>query len=277
MFGRPTKRQRLEHPTCWLDCEALTSVPSLPQGKQQQQEAIVRNNLASKHVKDLFLDRFYNEIVQRFQFTLSSSAAAKEVLLDDDNDTYATASDATTTRRRVQQHLLKRRIRVGTNSCTRALEAAVCNSSKASAAAAATVASAAPLLIVCAAEEHVTTTAVTPVVHIPAMAAQWDVPLLLLPGRASFELGKMLRVKKVSVMTFLPATAVGTRSRHDGSAAASAAGEDVSKRDDDDDDDDDDTGGEHDHHQELKASLDRDVDSFVDFVLNKAGFKKKQG
>jgi ribosomal protein L7Ae-like RNA K-turn-binding protein len=164
---RPTKRQRLENPPSWMDCETLASVAA-------PFETPIRTPLVSQLTKEIFIERFQKEIVGRFQFSLSS-----QLRVDGPSSLQDVKSRRT---------VLKQRILVGTNACTRALEAAVYSKGSC------------PMLLVLAADLNPPTI----LAHIPVLAKQTRVPILLLPGRASIELGKALGAKKVAILCFQP-------------------------------------------------------------------------
>lgn len=169
---RPTKRQRLECPPSCLDIETLQTVPTIP--SLVSPPALIRTDLASQLAKELFLERFQKEVVIPFRYSLSSQLQIDTNLED-------------AMRRR---ELLKQRIPVGTNACTRVLEAASYEKGPA------------PILLVVAAEGIKPPTML---LHIPVLARQLRVPLLLLPGEASAEeLGKLLGIKRVAILAFLP-------------------------------------------------------------------------
>jgi ribosomal protein L7Ae-like RNA K-turn-binding protein len=201
-MSRPTKRQRLENPPSWMDCETLESVAA-------PFETPIRTPLVSQLTKEIFMDRFQKEIVSRYQFSLSSQLRG-----DDPSSLQEVKSRRT---------VLKQRILVGTNACTRALESAVFSKGLS------------PLLLVVAADLHPPTI----LAHIPVLAKQTRVPILLLPGRASFELGKALGTKKVAILCFQPHVPV-----HEATEA----------------------------EEEVNGS----VDSFVDFMLQKLNVQGKQ-
>jgi hypothetical protein len=243
---RPTKRQRQQqNPTCWMDCETLTVIPSPP----SFQSSVVRTAIASQHLEDIFLERFQKEIVQKCFFSLSPPP-------------YLEAEDNHAFNSKRCRILLKQRILVGTNACTRALEAA----------AAAGIDNAPPkkqpspavlkplLVVVVVAGDSPSLPVVTPWVHIPVLTHTLTVPLLLLSSSASPLLARLLRAKKVSVLTFLPATPDGgtvpvkndkkcTEKEEIQLEHKDGVGEDA-------DDDDD-------------RNLHKSVDSFVEFILKK--------
>jgi ribosomal protein L7Ae-like RNA K-turn-binding protein len=163
----PTKRQRLENPPSWMDCETLSSVAA-------PFETPIRTPLVSQLTKEIFIERFQKEILVRFHYSLSN-----QMLVEPPSSLEDVMS---------QRTVLKKRILVGTNACTRALEAAVYGKGSS------------PLLLVLAADLNPPTI----LAHTPVLAKQTRVPILLLPGLASAELGKALGTKKVAIMCFQP-------------------------------------------------------------------------
>jgi ribosomal protein L7Ae-like RNA K-turn-binding protein len=90
--------------------------------------------------------------------------------------------------------LVKSRIKIGTNECTRSLESTETTR---------------PELIILSRDVHPPTI----LAHIPYLAK--NVGILLLPGRASFELGKVLGTKKVAIMVFLKRPEDASEQEHD--------------------------------------------------------------
>ena len=84
--------------------------------------------------------------------------------------------------------VVKKRLVAGTNQCTRILEAAVSNSGPV------------PSLILLARDVRPPTI----LAHLPFLCRQLGVPILLLPGKASSDLGRVLGTKTVSVLLFCP-------------------------------------------------------------------------
>lgn len=172
---RATKRQRLEHPTSWMDCDSIETVVAAPSISR----SFVTTPLASEITKEIFFERFKKEILTRFGFSLSSQI----MILNDEPLENA----------KERRNLLKQRMQVGINSCTRALEAAVYGKAPA------------PLLLVLNSDVH--PTAVTS--HLPILAQQSRVPVLLLPGNSSSsELGNILGTKKIAALAFVPHVSV---------------------------------------------------------------------
>ena len=167
---RPTKRQRLQHPTSWMDCETIETIPS-----PFEQQFILKTPLATVLTKEIFFDRLQKEIVHRFRFTLSSQI---QILKGESLDDV-----------KARRSLLQTRIVCGINAVTRMLEEAVCDRAPV------------PLLVIL-------TTDVYPshiMAHLPVLAKQVQAPVLLLPGaQSSTELGKLLGIKSVAALAFAP-------------------------------------------------------------------------
>jgi ribosomal protein L7Ae-like RNA K-turn-binding protein len=46
----------------------------------------------------------------------------------------------------------------------------------------------------------------TMLAHVPVLARQLNIPLLMLPGKASVEIGKALGIRRTSILVFLPSS-----------------------------------------------------------------------
>jgi len=181
MSARPTKRQRREQPRSLLDNESLACVAS-PDGP-------IRTPEVDDVTKEIVFDRLDKEICKRFGLCLSVPRAKRPMVMRDGK-----MVPAERTRRKTDtvsdpsKSLLRSRIKIGTNECTRALEAAVAGEESA------------PSLIILARGVHPPNI----LAHIPYLAKQVGTPIILLPGRASQEMGKTLGVKRVAILLFLP-------------------------------------------------------------------------
>jgi hypothetical protein len=166
----PSKRQRRDDPKSWLHNHSLACVVS-PFGGDP-----IRTTVASAHTKEVFLDRLAKEIInpldlyrgKKIVTTLNDHAPAVET-----NSGSATMSS--------KKRSWPKRIVIGTNQCTRALERAIRGESG----------TAKPSLVVLARDIYPPTM----LSHIPVMAHQLlqpdgktALPVLLLPGKASKEL-----------------------------------------------------------------------------------------
>ena len=185
MSSRPTKRQRQDHPRSLLDNESLACVAS-PYGP-------IRTPVVCNVTKQIVLDRLDKEICKPFHFTLSRP---KNRLKNDKNNVAMEpsgqnvhASSCSSNEEDVSSKavvLLRQRLKIGTNECTRALLRKESSS---------------PDLVILSRDVHPPTI----LAHIPNLVAQNKKHIiLLLPGRASYELGKTFGAKKVAILVFLP-------------------------------------------------------------------------
>lgn len=243
----PTKKRRAQHPRSLADNESLACVAS-PFGP-------IRTLVASQVEKEIFLERLDKEIVKRFSFSLSNSKVGqqqrqqqgpmflvggklvsrnqgnnnvnernKRKMNDcngDNNNIDSECEDVSkeqvdSTQQPPKDMLLKMRMIVGTNQCTRALESAMAGAGPA------------PALVVLAKDLHPPTI----LAHILLLAKQKVAPILLLPGRASVELGKILGTKKVGIFIMLPSVAA-------------------------------------DKESDIRSGYHKDIDSFIEFVKAK--------
>jgi hypothetical protein len=205
---RSTKRQRLEYPLSWMDCDSIEAVV-LVQGpklfadnkstlsslssnvhsrKNSNDDMIIRTPMASPNVGELFLERFQIEIVNRFRYTLSS-----QIRLLHENDSIEAIKK--------YRSVLKKRVLVGINACTRHFEWCLkvmetdCNNMKSS------PLEERPLLLVLATDVMPPTI----MAHLPVLANRFSPPIqiFLLPGKSSsIDLGKILGTKKVAALLF---------------------------------------------------------------------------
>jgi hypothetical protein len=187
---RATKRQRLDNPSSWMDCESIGAVISSPLHVEKQgtsditsNTGILRTPPASDHTTALFYERFEIEILKRFRFSLSSQIQ----ILEDDVPVH------TIKRNRM---ILQQRIRVGINACTRSLEASLrCVNDRQRL-------EEQPVLLILTSD----ITPPTIQAQLPVLASQMSppVPVLLLSGSSSStELGKLLGTKHVASIVFM--------------------------------------------------------------------------
>ncbi len=182
---RQTKRQRRDNPSSWLDCETLTAVPNVVLQHNDEESSgrggdggiplpsIVRTPITPAHVQELFVERLNKELLQKYYRKR--------------ND----VQDSTSLSRRwlQQRRVLQQRMRVGINACNRACLNSLMTTK--------------PLLIVVVHPSP--QDPVTPMVHIPALCPAHAIPLLLLSSSgAHSSLTQQLKMKRVSVITFVP-------------------------------------------------------------------------
>jgi hypothetical protein len=153
--------------------------------------------------KEIILDRLLKEIVNNFHFTLSPKRINTHERLRSDKlrseNKYIDSCD-----QEVMKKVLRSRFRIGINSCTRTLERVFhnyrdtnqnatlgdTNSSKLDII---------PDLVILARDIRPPNI----LAHVPYFCSLLKVPILLLPGRASADIGKVLGGKSVSVAMFL--------------------------------------------------------------------------
>ena len=181
----------------------------------------IRTPLLSSDDRDILIDRLRKEVVEKFGFTLSRKRVERnedESAISftmggvggiqmtkggDEDDTDETHEKKSTgmkkrkkKRRRPDNHppttlaniVVKARFVVGVNQCTRALEAAAGR--------------AAPLPSLVLLSRDVRPPTI--LAHVPVLCRQLGVPSVVLPGRASVELGRAVGGKSVAVALFLP-------------------------------------------------------------------------
>ena len=174
-----SKRQRREDPHSLLDNESLACVASY--------SGPIRTPVVDTVTKEIVLDRLDKEICKRFQLTVSVPRAKRHLVMKDGRMVPAEK------RKRTREmdpstSLVRSRIKLGTNECTRMLESAVGGTGPS------------PLLILLAKNIHPPNI----LAHIPHLAMKIGTPVMMLPGKASEEMGKTLGVKRVAIVVFLP-------------------------------------------------------------------------
>jgi ribosomal protein L7Ae-like RNA K-turn-binding protein len=184
------KKRKLVIPEHLIDNDSLEIIAT-PIGP-------IRTFAVSQNDKDIILDRLKKEIIDRFHFTLSpknSSASKKQKVIPIDD------SDKEDQHRKMTA-FAKTKIVVGTNSCTRAFE----KISRAE------ISSDLDMVkkdgknkeaidfSLCILARDVRPASVLS--HIPYLCQLHDIPIVLLGGKASYDLGRLLGCKKTSVLLF---------------------------------------------------------------------------
>jgi len=177
---RRTKRQRLEQPVCWMECESLETVV-VAAAAVNSSSRWIRTPVATPLTQELFLDRLQKEIVTPFQFSLSS-----QIRLLSQDDTVPAAKE--------RRRWIQSRLRVGGNACAQALEQAACDNSNNNQA---------PTLLVLTSSTSTPSTVAQSI--LPALAHRAGTPVLLLSSGSSTELGRLLGIRRVSALAFVPA------------------------------------------------------------------------
>ncbi|VEU36605.1 unnamed protein product [Pseudo-nitzschia multistriata] len=252
---RKGKKRKQYRPSSFLDCQSLTHVVGFP-----PQNELITTSVASEFVKEMFFDRFVKEVVKPFQprknkesgdgerynsatpkndgntgyyHVMVGGKLVKKRNTPQGNETNDPKESTTQNRNEIDDALARKRqfwkenIVVGSNQCLRVLETA----SKGLAATpnkkdGDTGAQAKPSLIVLAKDIYPPTICTA----IPVLARNLGIPLLLLPGKASLELGKAMNVKRTSVLIFLSGDDINGENDADKKSTGGGGVEDKERR-----------------------------------------------
>ena len=187
----------------------------------------IRTPLLSSDDRDILIDRLRKEVVEKFGFTLSRKVERNDcdetqggasftmggvggIQMtkggdeDDTDETHEEKGRGKKKRKKKQRRrpdnpppttlaniVVKARFVVGVNQCTRALEAA-----------ARLGGAPLPSLVLLSRDVRPPTI----LAHVPVLCRQLDIPSVVLPGRASVELGRAVGGKSVAAALFLPST-----------------------------------------------------------------------
>ena len=209
-MSRPTKRARNTLHDSWIECQTLIKIPCMKTatvidtaaaagGDASAPDAdathdndtwingtILETQLASQVTKEIFLERFRKEVIDKFDnFSLSkkrkTASSSNEMNSED-------------LRAELRRTILKERILVGLSVCSKSLRSES-NSVELD-------------LIVLSSDYQPTHFAV----HIPILARQRNIPILLLPN-ASTEMGNLLGIKCAGVIAFATAKKMADKSK----------------------------------------------------------------
>lgn len=177
---RKTKK-KTKAPTSFLDATTLLQVVDFPSRQPFAEHDTTKSEVVSDVVKELFLDRFVKEITKPFapdrndnsQFVIRNGKLQK-----------AKQSHAG----KKTESIWNQRIIVGTNQCLRILDAAMSGSTAQK-----------PLLCVCARDVYPPTM----LTQVPIQTKKLSIPLVILGGKASTELGKAMGFRKASIAIIL--------------------------------------------------------------------------
>ncbi len=148
--------------------------------------------------KEILLDRLKIELLDKYHFFLktANSTASSPSSPSSPSPTYPTEaeikSDTLTVEER-QSIFLRRHLIVGTNECTRALEKAIRGGFDG------TDDGRIPSLVMLSRDLRPPTI----LAHFPYLCRQLDIPIVLLPGKASSDVGRVLKRKVASVVVFM--------------------------------------------------------------------------
>lgn len=188
--SKAKKRKNIVIPQNMIDNDSLELVAS-PIGP-------IRTYAVTHLDKDIILERLKKEIVDKFHFTLSPSTSSrpskrKRVELPPQGDTEIME------KKLKMQRFMKDRMIIGTNSCSRAFENSVRTKEKREKST-----ESSSKISLCVLSRDVRPASILS--HIPYLCQLHNVPILMLPGKASHDLGRTLGGKKVSVLLFMCGT-----------------------------------------------------------------------
>jgi ribosomal protein L7Ae-like RNA K-turn-binding protein len=202
-MGKPpepkkSKKRKRKLPTSFLDCASLVQVVDFPSATGKKGK-LITTEVASDVVKEIFLERLVKEIVKPYRPSRVNDGGESFVMVDGTlqkrkiqkekkNDDKSTKND--------EASIWKQRVKIGTNQCLQVLDSSLPDNK-----------TSAPSLLVLARDIYPPTM----LAHVPAVAQKLGIPLLMLPGKASLELGQAIGIKKTSIILFLRSTATDSK------------------------------------------------------------------
>ena len=187
---RKTKK-KTKAPTSFLDATTLLQVVDFP--SRNNQIETIKSDVVDDVVKEVFLDRFAKEIVKPFAPDRNSDGQ----FVMKDGKLQKTKQTRTGNKTPIET-IWNKRIRVGTNQCLRVLDASMNDPSAPK-----------PLLCVCARDIYPPTM----LAQVPAVTKKLNIPLVILGGKASSELGRAIGLRKASIIIILE-TSSGSDESH---------------------------------------------------------------
>eukprot|EP00934_Nitzschia_sp_Nitz4_P006318 Nitzschia sp. Nitz4//scaffold1_size375055//1462//2139//NITZ4_000200-RA/size375055-processed-gene-0.279-mRNA-1//1//CDS//3329540817//6308//frame0 len=195
MAARTNRKRKL--PASFLDCQSLSHVVDLSYGQnsgdKDKSTSTVTTPVAADVSKEVFLDRLVKEVVKPFRPKASEDIGSSQKP-PSISTPFVMANGKLQKRKQTKQRTTHentvwgQRLRMGTNQCLRLLETRLQDGSKPN-----------PTLLVLARDLYPPTM----LAHAPAMAKSLNIPVLLLPGSATKDLGQALGIRRTSILLFL--------------------------------------------------------------------------
>ena len=164
---------------------------------------IIETKVLPSFEKDIILDRFSKEILTKYRFSLRRPRKNKKENVKDEQKEEILNDDEEKRGINIIYKILKENIIVGTNECTRLLESAIKRlqavQSRSMNKISLTDQPHVPDLILLARDVRPPTA----LAHIPPLAKMLNIPVLILPGQASYDLGSTMGVKTVSILMIM--------------------------------------------------------------------------
>jgi ribosomal protein L7Ae-like RNA K-turn-binding protein len=181
--SKKTKSKKRSLPTNFLDCRSLVQVPSFP--SLEEASEIISSEVISDVGKQIFLERLVKEVVRPFRPTRSTGHSF--VVIDGKLQKKKTPAQKSSESIEVAtKSIWSLRVKIGVNQCLKMLEVNLKTDDV-------------PALVVVAKDMYPPTV----LAHVPVIARERKIPLLMLPGKASSELGNALGLRKTSIMLFM--------------------------------------------------------------------------
>lgn len=201
VVSKKKKKKNVVIPQNVMDNESLELVAS-PIGP-------IRTKPVTTTDAQIILDRLAKEIVQKFGFTLSPVGKSDNSKKRKRVSNAPVPVDPLEEKKMKMTNIAKSRIVVGTNSCTRVFEKLYARPTRGRDASESSESSSTGKPSLCLMARDVRPPAILS--HIPYFCHQMNVPIILIPGNATHDLGCVLGGNKVSVLLFRerPSTSTG--------------------------------------------------------------------
>lgn len=176
-------------PRSFLDCPSLSLVVDFPSAPHPT--PLVSTPVTPDTITEICLDRFIQEIVKPFRRCSRSTEKGGEsfVMVNGQLKKKTTKSAVKSKNPRTDDSIWNKRVTMGTNQCLRRLEKNMNDKQD----------SHPKIQLILLARDIYPPTML---IHVPVIAKRLEIPLLLLPGKASNDMGRAIGVRKTSIVIF---------------------------------------------------------------------------